>query len=99
MASTSSDRTHFNEAGSAGPESKDYDHVEEDKHCIQKRNCVCEMILLAVTIGVVWSLMLLPIIFWHLPINVQTVSSYFMNIELVLVLVHTFESILSNLIS
>ena len=42
--------------------------------CLQKRKFICEMIFLSVAVGVVWSLMLLPIIFWHLPVNVQTVS-------------------------
>ena len=75
MASISSDRSPFNEAeAQAGPENRD--NVEEDKHCVRKRSCICEVTLLTVTIGVVWSLMLLPIIFWHLPVNVQTVSSY-----------------------
>ena len=73
MASTSSDRTPFDESESAGSENKD--DVEEEKHCLQRRKFVCEMTVLSITISVVWGLMLLPIIFWHLPVNVQTVST------------------------
>ena len=73
MASTSSDRTPFDEPESAGSENKN--DVEEERQCHQKRKFVCEMIVLSVTIGVVWCLVLLPIIFWHLPVNVQTVST------------------------
>jgi hypothetical protein len=69
MASTNADRTPFGDV--AGPDYKD-DVVEKEKR--QKRTFICEMVLLSVSIGVVWSLMLLPIIFWHLPVNVQTVS-------------------------
>ena len=72
MASSSCDHTPFGEAESAGSDYKD--DVEKDKRCLQKRKIVCEMVFLSVAIGVVWSLMLLPIIFWHLPVNVQTVN-------------------------
>ena len=77
MASTSCDRAPFGEAERSVESSGKY-AVEEDKRCLQKssKKLVCEVILLSMTIGVVWGLMLLPIIFWHLPVNVtpQTVS-------------------------
>ena len=76
MASTSCDCTPFGEADTESIESSDKCDVEGGKHCLHKRKLVCEVILLSMTIGVVWSLMLLPIIFWHLPVNiaVQMVS-------------------------
>ena len=74
MASrTSCDRTTLDEAEATGVESKD--DKDERKIRLQRKSSLCEMTVLIVTIGTVWSLMLLPIIFWHLPVNIQTVST------------------------
>lgn len=49
---------------------------EEKKHHALQKGFICEVVLLGVTIAIVLGLMLLPIIFYHLPVNIQTVSTH-----------------------
>ena len=49
---------------------------EEKEVSSKKRGSVCEIVVLALTIATVTGLLLLPIIFYHLPVEVQKVWYY-----------------------
>ena len=38
------------------------------------KSFLCEIVALFVVVVIVWGLLLLPIIFYHLPVNIQVVS-------------------------